>query len=230
MKLKSCLLQAPILVFSRRGLVCARCFTEIGRSSLIMPAVVSSYPSDVIVLHCEICWRLLQCVLIFARTYGARSSLCSLITSPSGGCKSFAILVACYLGGTCFSASSLGYLRISTGAQHANTDGLSHQCGKCLRTDCPVSLADVGSGETGSTSELVDRGRSMLTQMAFLINAASAYVQTLRCRRRMLVLVKPAQHRNWWTNLSPLPMGGCFDYCSGMGTDRFASVVVELYR
>ena len=28
------------------------------------------------------------------------------------------------------------------GAQHANTDGMSRQCGQCWRPDCPVSSSD----------------------------------------------------------------------------------------
>ena len=43
------------------------------------------------------------------------------------------------------------------GAQHANADGLSRQCGQYILPDCPVSSADVGVGEAGSTSELVDQ-------------------------------------------------------------------------
>ena len=28
------------------------------------------------------------------------------------------------------------------GAQHANADGMSRQCGQCQRLDCPVSASD----------------------------------------------------------------------------------------
>ena len=28
------------------------------------------------------------------------------------------------------------------GAQHANADGMSRQCGQCQRPDCPVSASD----------------------------------------------------------------------------------------
>ena len=53
--------------------------------SLLMPAVVSGYPNDVIVLHNERCWQLLQCVLIFARTYGPRRTMDSdLLPELSG--------------------------------------------------------------------------------------------------------------------------------------------------
>ena len=43
------------------------------------------------------------------------------------------------------------------GARHANVDGLSRQCGQCLRPDCPVSSPDVGAPETGSTSDMPRR-------------------------------------------------------------------------
>ena len=40
------------------------------------------------------------------------------------------------------------------GSLHANADGLSRQCGQCLR---PVTSPDVGAIKTGSTSELADQ-------------------------------------------------------------------------
>ena len=43
------------------------------------------------------------------------------------------------------------------GAQHDNADGLSRQCGQCLRLDCPVRSSDLRIMETGSTSELADQ-------------------------------------------------------------------------
>ena len=41
--------------------------------------------------------------------------------------------------------------------QHANANGLSRQCGQCLRHDCPVSSADAVVGDAGSTMELLDQ-------------------------------------------------------------------------
>ena len=43
------------------------------------------------------------------------------------------------------------------GAQHANADGLSRQCGHCLRPDCPVSSPEGGTGDSGATSALLDQ-------------------------------------------------------------------------
>ena len=41
----------------------------------------------------------------------------------------------------------------------------------------------------------IDRGLSTPTQMAFLVNVVSACIRTVRSRRRMLVLGKPARRR-----------------------------------
>ena len=43
------------------------------------------------------------------------------------------------------------------GSQHTNADGLSGQCGQCLRPDCPVSSPDVSTRETESMSVMVDQ-------------------------------------------------------------------------
>ena len=42
-------------------------------------------------------------------------------------------------------------------AQHANTDGLSRQCGQCSRPDCPVSAPDTCCDDTDSPTELLDQ-------------------------------------------------------------------------
>ena len=118
-----------------------------------MTAVAFGYPSAVIVPPDEKCWPLLPCALIFARTCRARSSHCTRITGCSDGYKSFAIVIECWLRGTCFSVT-FEYL---PGAQHAHADGLSRQCGQCLQPDCPVSSADAVVGDTGSTIEILDQ-------------------------------------------------------------------------
>ena len=43
------------------------------------------------------------------------------------------------------------------GVQHSNADGLSRQCGQCLRPGCPVSSAAVHVGNADSSSELLDQ-------------------------------------------------------------------------
>ena len=43
------------------------------------------------------------------------------------------------------------------GAQHANADDLSWQCGQCSRPDCPVSSPDTHADDTVSTTELLDQ-------------------------------------------------------------------------
>ena len=44
-----------------------------------------------------------------------------------------------------------------SGAQHANTDGLSRHCGQCLQPDCPVSSSEKNAGDAGSSSALMDQ-------------------------------------------------------------------------
>ena len=43
------------------------------------------------------------------------------------------------------------------GAQHANADGLSRQCGQCSRPDCPVSAPDTRADDTDYPTELLDQ-------------------------------------------------------------------------
>ena len=43
------------------------------------------------------------------------------------------------------------------GAQHANADGMSRQCGQCMRPGCPVSSPDSRVDDVGSTSVLMDQ-------------------------------------------------------------------------
>ena len=43
------------------------------------------------------------------------------------------------------------------GAQHANADGMSRQCGQCRRPDCPVSSSDSQVAELDTSSVLLDQ-------------------------------------------------------------------------
>ena len=43
------------------------------------------------------------------------------------------------------------------GAQHANADGMSRQCGQCQRPDCPVSAIDSPTPENNKEMEMVDQ-------------------------------------------------------------------------
>ena len=43
------------------------------------------------------------------------------------------------------------------GAQHANADGMSHQCGQCQRPDCPVSATDSPLPDAKPETEMVDQ-------------------------------------------------------------------------
>ena len=43
------------------------------------------------------------------------------------------------------------------GAQHANADGMSRQCGQCRRPDCPVSAADLPVTDVEVSSVILDQ-------------------------------------------------------------------------
>ena len=43
------------------------------------------------------------------------------------------------------------------GAQHANADGMSRQCGQCMRPGCPVSSPDSRVDDIDSTTALLDQ-------------------------------------------------------------------------
>ena len=43
------------------------------------------------------------------------------------------------------------------GAQHANADVLSRQCGQCSRPDCPVSAPDAHAEDMDSPTTLLDQ-------------------------------------------------------------------------
>ena len=43
------------------------------------------------------------------------------------------------------------------GAQHANADGMSRQCGQCQRPDCPVSAMDTPVPDAEPETEMVDQ-------------------------------------------------------------------------
>ena len=122
-----------------------------------MPAIVSGCPSSVTALLCGKYWWLLQCVLIFARIYGARSLSCSPIIGRSDGLHKFSnsdgMLAQWYMLLGQFSFT----FEYRPGAQHANADGLFRQCGQCLRPACPVSSPDVSALESGSMLEIVDQ-------------------------------------------------------------------------
>ena len=53
------------------------------------------------------------------------------------------------------SRAFLGHILIPS--QHANADGLSRQCGQCLRPDCLVGPPDLVGVNTSSTSDLAEQ-------------------------------------------------------------------------
>ena len=44
-----------------------------------------------------------------------------------------------------------------TGAQHANADGMSRQCGQCQCPDCPVSAMDSPTADAEPETGMVDQ-------------------------------------------------------------------------
>ena len=74
------------------------------------------------------------------------------------------------------------------GAQHANADGMSRQCGQCQRPDCPVSATDSTVPDADPETEMVDQpfaasemGESMdadlLPELSGEILVASALIE-----------------------------------------------------
>ena len=168
---KTCVMNAPILgfptedgqfildtdtsLFAMGG--CSTNSRRIGRSSSHTSAGVSGCPSDGIARHAGRCWRRLSCVLIFGRIYGELSSLCVRITVHFGGCRSFGTVMACMLARWYILLGQFSVtFEYRPGAQHANADGLSRQCGQCLRPGCPVSSSDTRADNTDFTAELLD--------------------------------------------------------------------------
>ena len=97
---------------------------------------------DGIVLHAWRCWRRWSCVPIFGRTYGEPSSPC------------VRTIVHSY----------------RLGAQHPNADGLSRQCGQCLRPGYLISSPELHARDAESSSELLDQ-RFASSEMGDSMNA-----------------------------------------------------------
>ena len=77
------------------------------------------------------------------------------------------------------------------GAQHANADGMSRQCGQCQRPDCPVSATDSPVPDADPETEMVDQpfaasemGESMdadlLPELSGEILVASALIEEFK--------------------------------------------------
>ena len=64
---------------------------------------------------------------------------------------------ACWLAGISCSAFFSVTFEYRPGAQHANADGMSRQCGQCRRPDGPVSSPDSSAVELDSSSVLQDQ-------------------------------------------------------------------------
>ena len=122
-----------------------------------MPANVFAFISDGIVRHAGRCWWQLLCAHISGHIFGVLSSICVRITAHSGGCRNSAMLMGCWPAGTCWWASSQLLLSTVQGLNMQTSDGMSRQCGQCMRPGCPVSSPDSRVDDGGSTSVLLDQ-------------------------------------------------------------------------
>ena len=108
-----------------------------------MPAVVSAYPSEqrycttrsemlAAVVMCTHFWSYLRGAQVTLRTDHSCLRWLQKFRNEDG-------MLACwYLLLGQFSVT----FEYCPGAQHANVDGMSRQCGQCQRPDCPVSAFD----------------------------------------------------------------------------------------
>ena len=92
-----------------------------------LPAVVSAYLNGVAVPHVERCW-----LRFTLRTDHSSLRWLQKFRNEDG------MLARWYLLLGQFSVT----FENRPGAQHANADGMSRQCGQCHRPDCPVSASD----------------------------------------------------------------------------------------
>ena len=73
----------------------------------------------------------------------------------SDGCRNSEMKMACWpVGAYCWDNFTFEY---RPGAQHANADGMSRQCGQCQRPDCPVSASDSQVANLDTTLALVEQ-------------------------------------------------------------------------
>ena len=106
------------------------------------------------------------------------------------------------------------------GAQHANADGMSRQCGQCMRPGCPVSSPDSRADDAGSTTELLDQpfaslemGDSMdadlLPELSREMWVAATYLDEPKAD-----LPATDLYRIWISSLHP-----AWSECSGLSPD-----------
>ena len=171
MKLKSCLLQAPILDFPTKD---DRFVLDTDASLFAVGGVLKQLQGDreVVIAYASRSLRLSQrryCTT--QREMLAAVTMCNHFSSYLRGVQFTLRTDHCSLRWLQKFRNSDGMLarwymllgqfsvtyEYRPGAQHANADGLSRQCGQCLRPNCSVLSTDVTADETGSTSELADQ-------------------------------------------------------------------------
>ena len=239
-KLKSCLLRAPIFGSPTE----ADWFVlDTDASLFAVGGVLNQIQGDWEVVITYASWNLWQfqcrycttCREMFAavtmcnhfRTY-LRGAQITLRTDHQSlqwlqkFCNSDSMLTRWYMILRQFSVT----FKYRPGSQPANADGLSCQCGQCLRPDCPVGPPDLVVIETSSTSDLAEQpfaasamGDSMDTDLLEL--SGETWVATI--------------HLDESTGDLPLPdsdpdliASSLMDNCTGLGTGRDASGLVGL--
>ena len=122
-----------------------------------MPAVVSDCLSGDIVRNDGRCWRRWQYAHISGHICGGLSLPFRMDHSSLRWLQKFrnedGMLALWYLLLSQFSVT----FEYHPGAQHANADGMSRQCGQCQRPDCPVSLSDSSVADLNTSLVLVEQ-------------------------------------------------------------------------
>ena len=122
-----------------------------------MPAKAFAFRSNGNVRHVMRCWWRWLCARISGRNFGGaqfnlrtdHSSLWWLHKVRNGN----GMLAHWYMLLGQYSVT----FEYRPGAQHANADGMSRQCGQCTRPDCPVSSSDSWGTEVDATTVLLDQ-------------------------------------------------------------------------
>ena len=90
------------------------------------------------------------------------------------------------------------------GAQHANADGMSRQCGPCRRPDCLVSSSDLQVAELVTSSALLDQpfaSSEMGNSMDADLLPERLYMSGYSWERSRPGLIAPDFLRNYWQSV-----------------------------
>ena len=159
--LKSCLLNAPILGFPKED---GRLILDTDASLFTVGGVLYQLQEDREVViaytsrslrmsqrrYCTTRREMLAAVVTWCSVHSAYGSQ---LTSVVAEISSDSMLAHWYMLLGQFSVT----FEYRPGAQHANADGLSRQCGQCSQPDCPVSAPDAWAEDVDSPAVLMDQ-------------------------------------------------------------------------